>query len=228
VLQWDEPFYEPPDLRFNIFLIDPETSQVVDELDTLDARDRGNLEPLGQPFRRLDFALSEDAFVEVGIELIGDLPDGMPLPTLELYGSENMQFLAGGRIDAIKDHGIVPEVLTVGAIRLPDVAFPDPIDLSAPAIFSSGGRVTILGEATPRRVLDVMAVSNVRVSGAGGFPIPNHQFDGTSAAAPHVAAIAGLLFELLMKKNPTVDPFDLQASVVRSAIELGAVDMPDL
>lgn len=60
---------------------------------------------------------------------------------------------------------------------------------------------------------DLVAIDGVSVTGAGGFP---QQFFGTSAAAPHVAGIAALLFSVSDK---------VTAKNVKKALLDGAVDL---
>ena len=62
---------------------------------------------------------------------------------------------------------------------------------------------------------DVTAADGVSVSGAGGFPSP---FFGTSAAAPHAAAIAGLL----LSANPTLTPAQVRTILTSSAVDIMA------
>src|SRR5581483_2092196 len=71
-----------------------------------------------------------------------------------------------------------------------------------PEFFSSRGP-TIDGRVKP----DLMAIDGVSISGSGSFPAP---FFGTSAASPHVGAIAALVLQaapcLLSRTTSTIDP----------------------
>jgi subtilisin family serine protease len=61
---------------------------------------------------------------------------------------------------------------------------------------------------------DLVAIDGVQVSGAGGFPSP---FFGTSAAAPHSAAVAALLLS-----GGVANGHDVYACLTGTAIDLGA------
>src|SRR5712691_4085326 len=73
--------------------------------------------------------------------------------------------------------------------------------------FSSTGGVL-------RQKPDITAADGVSVTGAGGFPT---SFYGTSAAAPHAAAIAGLL----KSANPALTPAQIRTLLTASAIDIG-------
>jgi hypothetical protein len=77
-----------------------------------------------------------------------------------------------------------------------------------PGIFSSSG-----GQLLQKP--DITAADKVSVSGAGGFP---KEFSGTSAAAPHAAAIAALLKSL----KPSITPGEVRAALTGSAIDIEA------
>src|SRR6185295_1908103 len=64
-----------------------------------------------------------------------------------------------------------------------------------------------------RQKPDITAADGVSVTGVGGFPSP---FFGTSAAAPHAAAIAALL----KAAGPA-----LTRTAVRNALAAGAIDI---
>src|SRR3954469_19826750 len=66
-----------------------------------------------------------------------------------------------------------------------------------------------------RRKPDITAADGVSVTGAGGFP---SSFFGTSAAAPHAAAIAGLL----KSANPALPPAQIRTLLTATAIDIGA------
>ena len=75
--------------------------------------------------------------------------------------------------------------------------------------FSSQGP-TFDGRLKP----DLVATDGVAVTGAGGFPTP---FFGTSASAPHAAAIAALLLEA----NPSLTFEQVRNALTSTAIDLG-------
>lgn len=72
-------------------------------------------------------------------------------------------------------------------------------------VSSTGGEV--------RQKPDITAADGVRTS-VGGFD----PFYGTSAAAPHAAAIAGLV----LSGNPGIDPAEIRAAMVNTAIDIQA------
>jgi hypothetical protein len=75
-----------------------------------------------------------------------------------------------------------------------------------PGNFSSTGGIL-------RQKPDITAADGVSVTGVGGFPSP---FFGTSAAAPHAAAIAGLL----KSANPALTPAQIRTTLTSTAIDI--------
>jgi hypothetical protein len=74
------------------------------------------------------------------------------------------------------------------------------------------GNVSYTGGAVLQQPL-VTAADGAAVSGAGGFP---GLFYGTSAAAPHAAAIAGLI----KSANPALTPAQLKTTLTSTAIDI--------
>ncbi len=127
-------------------------------------------------------------------------------------------------------HSTVNSVGAYGVAATPAVGpFPNPFSgVNAVETFSSDGPRRIFYNAdssaiTPGNVSstgglvlakpDITAADGVSVTGVGGFPSP---FFGTSAAAPHAAAIAALLLQAV--------PGMTQAQT-RSALASGAIDI---
>lgn len=159
----------------------------------------------------LRFTQSKPANATLAIEYVG--PDPAPVGLeFSLLASESIP-PQGTQVfgslsdpaDSIWGHAALADVLTVGAVNVDNP--------SQVAPYSARGPATIHGEATPRNVLDVVAGDRVQVSGASGFPVP---FAGSSAAAPHVAAMAALLMQLYP---------DAGRNAIRDAIATSADDI---
>ncbi|MCX6120966.1 MAG: S8 family serine peptidase, partial [Ignavibacteriales bacterium] len=109
-------------------------------------------------------------------------------------------------VDAIFGQPAVVGAIAVGAVR---AATPDTIEY-----FSSQGPVTISFPSSQTRAKpDICGVDGVTVTGAGGFSNP---FYGTSAAAPHVAAVAAQMWAAFPGKT---------GNQIRDAIESTADDL---
>jgi subtilisin family serine protease len=97
--------------------------------------------------------------------------------------------------DSIFGQAALPGAITVGAV---DAAIPGNTRIEN---FSSQGPVTIAHPAKAMRMKpDLVAADNVSVSGAGGFGV---LFNGTSASAPHIAGIVGVLWSKNLDENAT-------------------------
>ncbi len=106
--------------------------------------------------------------------------------------------------DSIFGHPAVPGVLACGAIN---VATPNSIE-----DFSSRGPVTMISGT--REKPDICGVDGVAVTGAGGFSSP---FYGTSAASPHVAAVAALV----KSRFPSLSAAEIRTVLLNKAVDLG-------
>ena len=109
---------------------------------------------------------------------------------------------------SIFGHAGVQRALAVGTINAGEVGN-DEI-----ASYSSRGPSRIdFPSREDRAKPDLIGIDGVNVSGAGGFPTP---FFGTSAAAPHVAAVAAQLMSVSKR---------ITALNVREALSKGSVDL---
>lgn len=128
------------------------------------------------------------------------------------FGGDLQEYLTAA--GSIIGHPAVPEAVAVGAI---DVLDPGLDDLEP---FSSQGPALVSFPSTSSRPKpDLAAFDGVDVSNAGGFPAcpPFCAFFGTSAAAPHSAAVAALLLE----KNPFLSPGAILGILRGSAVDVG-------
>jgi subtilisin family serine protease len=114
--------------------------------------------------------------------------------------------------DSIFGHKAVPDAIAVGAIAADD---PGNDDIE---FFSSQGPVTIsYPKPVSRAKPDLCGIDRVTVTGAGSFP---RTFWGTSAAAPHIAAIAAQLWGAY--PSETGDKGDkIRTMMYDSAVDLG-------
>ena len=106
-------------------------------------------------------------------------------------------------------HAGVPGVLAVGAIDANDPGN-DTIEF-----FSSIGPSRIdFPSVQLRDKPDITGIDGVSVTGTGGFP---STFFGTSASAPHIAAIAALL----KQAAPSATPAQIRDALTSTAVDLG-------
>ena len=120
--------------------------------------------------------------------------------------------------DSIFGHPAVPNAIAVGAIAANDPGN----DAIEP--FSSQGPVTIsYPSSISRPKPDLCGIDGVTVTGAGGFGYwdgSNYRFYGTSAAAPHIAAIAAQLWGAFPAKTSD----EIRAMLYDSAVDLGSAE----
>jgi subtilisin family serine protease len=113
--------------------------------------------------------------------------------------------------DSVFGHAAVPGVISVGAI-----ASTNPGNLTIEG-YSSRGPSTVFFPAFQQRSSPTLtAIDCVSVTGAGGFP---SNFCGTSAAAPHIAAIAALL----LQANPSLTPAQVSSRLQATAADRGGL-----
>ena len=121
---------------------------------------------------------------------------------------------------SVVGHPALREAVAVGAV---DVSEPG---LDSVESYSSEGPTRIFFPAAETRPKpDIVAFDGVSISNAGGFPRcpPACQFFGTSAAAPHSAAVAALL----LSKNPSLTPAEIQDALRTTAVDIGPAGPDD-
>jgi subtilisin family serine protease len=128
-------------------------------------------------------------------------------------------------------HHQLAEVVTVGAVAAATPGVVEPYSSQGPVLLPGGGT---------RDKPDLVAPDAVQISNAGGFPescpascvldpgsSPDCQgqceFHGTSAAAPHSAAVAALL----LARNATLTPDHLQRLLTSTAVDLAPLGRDD-
>jgi subtilisin family serine protease len=130
---------------------------------------------------------------------------------LDLYCFEPnaaVQFAVDTPSSSIFGHAAVSEVVTAAAI---DVMTPG---LATVEPFSSQGPVNIFFPAQETRPKpDIAGFDDVSTTLTDFSP-----FFGTSAAAPHVAAVAALL----LSKNPFLTPAQIKTALTTAAVDIGA------
>jgi subtilisin family serine protease len=194
VLQWDNAFGHAGD-DYDLVVVDP-TGRVVPAASSR-TRQRGGGDPI--------------EVVTTGSNIGGlaiERKHGAAR-TLELFCLRDV--LAMEHVtpsSSIVGHAAVTEAVTVAAI---DVADPG---LDAVESFSSQGPVILaFPQRETRAKPDVAGFDGVSTAVPGFAP-----FFGTSAAAPHVAAVAALLLE----RNPFLTPAEIRGTLTGSAVDIGA------
>ena len=200
VMEWDDPFGGSEN-DYDLYLFDLGTADLlVPGLYTQDGND---------PLEFIGYTNNTGDEIDVAIVAYAD---NAPVDkTLEIYvygGSMYGNNLVSA--DSIFGHPAVPGVLSCGAIRH---SSPNGIEY-----FSSLGPVTMLTET--RQKPDICGIDGVSVSGAGGFGSYSggrYYFYGTSAAAPHIAAVAAQL----KSRFPSFSASQIKKLILDNAVDLG-------
>ena len=166
-------------------------------------------EPISRLLGTDPFGRGFDGYIAIRVNKLDESPPPI-IELMKLTGASQSFGEFGNDADRIFGHAAVPNVLTVGAVHVHDLP-----SLKSPG--SSQGPTTVVassGQIEVRPSLDVIAAARVEVSGHGQS---QGIFGGTSAAAPHVAAIAALLWEY---------DGDVSATEVRQAILASGEQFP--
>ena len=205
VLQWNDEF-GASDNDYDLYLYDCYTE---DELDYSERYQNGTDDPI----EVIDYVNEGTSLVECFV-VVANYNGEAETRTLEVFihPSDGTEVYTDNidPADSIFGHPAAPGAIAVGAI---DASDPGNDDIEP---FSSQGPVTI---AYPSQVSrpkpDICGVDGVVVTGAGGFPTP---FFGTSAAAPHIAAVAAQLWGACPSKTGD----EIRTVLCDSAVDLGS------
>ncbi|MGD9937037.1 MAG: S8 family serine peptidase [Methanoregulaceae archaeon] len=204
VLQWSEPFGASSS-DYDLYLY--KTADTSSPL-AISAMDQsGGNDPLEYLF------WENDGLQTVAAEIDVHNPYSAPPATLEVfvYPASGASFSS---TNAVMADSIYGHPAAKGAIGVAAIDAGDPTS-SGLEYFSSRGPVTIIAPGTElRQKPDCAGLDGVRVTGAGGFP---SVFWGTSAAAPHAAGIAALVWS----GNLSAPAADVRKALLASATDLG-------
>ena len=197
VLQWDDSFGSSGN-DYDLLLTEfNDTSKVL----CYSANEQsGSEDPIEWIYARNNLSYT------VETQIVVDAYDTSKINELEVY-------IYGGQLysnnlvaeDSIFGHPAVDAAIACAAVG---ASTPNTIES-----YSSVGPVTMIGET--RQKPDISGVAGVSVTGAGGFPNP---FYGTSASAPHVAAVAAIL----QQRFPTFNASTIKQIITDNGVDLGS------
>ena len=205
VLQWNDAFGASGN-DYDLYLCDYYTGDILLYSEGIQDGD-------DDPIEFIDLINTGSSLVECFI-VVANYNGAAATKTLEVFiYPENGAWVYTNNInhaDSIFGHPAVPSVIAVGAIDAND---PGNDDIEN---FSSHGPVTIsYPSPVSRPKPDICGIDGVNVTGAGGFDDP---FYGTSAAAPHIAAIAAQLWGAFPDKTGD----EIRTVLYDSAVDLGS------
>ena len=208
ILQWNDPFGRAAD-DYDLALFDANLSLVAESIDPQEGAQ--------DPIESVSVVNLTDTDQRANILI--DRFSGAPR-RLELFCLGASALEHSSAAGSIFGHPALPSVVAVGAVDVHDPG----LDNVEP--FSSHGPARVdFPTLEVRAKPDLVAFDGVAISNAGGFPAcpPFCAFFGTSAAAPHSAGVAALLLD----RDPTLTPAEIQAALTRGAVDVGAPGFDD-
>jgi len=204
IMQWNDPFSSPEN-DYDLYLFDDIPELIVASTEDQSLSGSSPIE---------GFCYYNPAAEEQVRYLLVDKYSGSPR-RLEVFTLGAWDTWYNHPEGSIIGHPSVNEVIAVGAVNADD---PGNDDI---AYYSSRGPARIDFPALEvRSKPDLIGIDGVSVTGAGSFSNP---FFGTSAAAPHVAAIAAQLLSV----SPTVTIDHVHAALIDGALDLGPSGFDD-
>ncbi len=207
-LQWNDPFGSSGN-DYNLFLYDDNDNVLAGSMDLQDGDDNpielaiytNNTGGVVRVNIAVERNFGEDRKIEMFADIKPEPPETIPLHPFVSTGS-------------IFGHAAVPEVIDVAAIDHADSGQDQTENYS-----SQGPAEIYFPERETRQKPFISGIDNVKISGAGGFGYTpdGYRFTGTSAAAPHIAAIAALVLSV----NPDLEPEDVQNILGATAVNIG-------
>jgi len=208
-LQWDDPFGAAAD-DYDLFMLDG-SSHVID---AGTSSQTGTQDPI-------EFVAAQNgSSAAMPVKIVIQKYSGA-VRRLKMFCLGGLQQEYVSPSGSVFGQAALPEAIAVGAI---DIADPGLGDVE---FFSSRGPTTIAFPAPETRPKpDLAAFDGVSITNAGGFPLcpPACRFFGTSAAAPHSAAVAALL----LGKNPFLSPATIQNVLREAAADIGLAGPDDV
>jgi len=208
ILQWNDPFGRAAD-DYDLALFDANLNLVAQSIDPQEGAQ--------DPIESVSVVNLTDTDQRANILI--DRFSGAPR-RLELFCLGASALEHSSAAGSIFGHPALPSVVAVGAVDVHDPG------LDAVEPFSSHGPARVdFPTLEVRAKPDLVAFDGVTISNAGGFPAcpPFCAFFGTSAAAPHSAGVAALLLD----RDPTLTPAEIQAALTGGAVDIGAPGFDD-
>jgi subtilisin family serine protease len=202
VIQWDEPFGAASS-DLDLLAVQGSPNNVIAKSDNPQDGTQDPIEMVS-----IDNPTETDQTVALVVQLFSADPDR----TFRMMCLRSAEMERTSTEGVIYGQQAVAEVMAVGAINIGDEG------LDTASAESSPGPATILFPAREvREKPDLASFDGVEtaVGQAGRFPNP---FFGTSAAAPHSGAVAALM----LSKNPTLSPAQIQQIMKATAVDIEA------
>ncbi len=196
VLQWDDPMGGSAN-DYDLYVLDGEQKTI----SASENVQNGNDDPIEVVMASNHTASAQTAGIAIQRKRGG-------ARTLELFCVRNVTAVEHPvPRGSLVGHPAVDGVLAVGAI---DVG--DPSHATVEGFSARGPSYIAFPSAVERPKPDLVSFDGVLTSAPGFAP-----FFGTSAAAPHVAAVAALL----LQKNPFRSPAEIRQALVATAVDVG-------